>query len=930
MTILGFEINGPLIILGLITGMTYGILGVGLVFIYRSSRIVNFAHGQVGAFGAALLSLAVVGWGVPYWFAFPGAVIASAGMGALAETAAIRRLRKAPRLMSIVATLGIAQFLGVFAFVINAQARAGTVFPQPPGLPRFEVGALLVTPAYSGMLFLSPVLVLGLWLFLRRSRLGLAIRGAADNPDAARLAGVPTDRMSWVAWAIAGALSCFTAVLILPTQGFAAGDTFGPTLLLRALVPAVIARMSSLPVALLAGLGVGVIEQEVIWNYPRGGVPNLVLFVVILIGLLSQRRRGARETERGTWLALRPWPPLPEAWERVWVIRHRGLVMAASGLLIAVALAGLVTNSSAIILATIVSFGLVGLSVGVITGLGGQVSFGQFGLAAIGAVASFWVVARTGNFMFAFLAAGLAAAVGSVLIGLPALRIPGLMLAVTTLGFALVSSTWLLRQSWMLGDGVQPGRPIIGGFAFDSGRSYYLFALGVFVAGSLLARNIWRSSLGRELIAVRDNEDTARAFGVLATRVKLQAFALAGFLAGLGGAVFGHALSTLRPGAFPTGASISVVAMAALGGIGWIAGPLMGALYIIGIPQFVPLDTAGLAATSFGWLLLVLYAPGGLAQLVRPVRAAVLRWVAARAGVRAEERPAAGATTSVVTRTGARARTTPTGGVLLAASGLRKTYGGVLAVDGLSLAVQAGEIVGLIGPNGAGKTTAFDLISGFARADAGSVVFAGHDVTTFGPEARSRRGMIRSFQDAALFPTMTVVEAIALASHRIGGGGGFIRAVSGLRGGDRLALTRAAALIDAMGLGGYRRATISELSTGTRRIVEIACMVALEPAMLLLDEPSAGIAQRETEALGELLARVRRDLDTTMLLIEHDIPLIMGLAGRILAMESGRLIAQGTPAEIRANPDVIRSYLGGDLAAIERSDARIVAKARRG
>ena len=914
MTIFGFEINGPLIVLGLITGMTYGILAVGLVFVHRSSRIVNFAHGQIGAFGAALLGLAVVEWNVPYWFALAGALLAAAGVGALAETAAIRRLRNAPKLMSIVATLGIAQFLAVFAFVINAQAKAGIVFPQPPGLPRFNVGALLVTPAYSGMLFLSPVVVLGLWLFLRRSRLGLGIRGAADDPDAARLAGVSAGRMSSVAWAIAGALSCFTAVLVLPTQGFVAADTFGPTLLLRALVPAVIARMSSLPVALLAGLGVGVLEQEVIWNYPRGGVSDLVLFVVMLSALLLQRRQGSRETERGTWLALRPWAPLPEGWERVWVIRNRGQIMFVAGLVGAVLLGAIVTNSSAVILTTIVAFGLVGLSLGVITGLAGQVSFGQFGLAAIGAAASFHIVSATGNFAMAFAAAGLVAAVVSVLIGLPALRIPGLMLAVTTLGFALVSSTWLLRRSWLFGDGVDPGRPIIAGFAFDSGRRYYFFALGVLAIGGVLARNVWRGPLGRRLVAVRDNEEAARAFGVSATRVKLQAFALAGFLAGLGGAVFGHALTTLRAGAFPTTASISVVAMAALGGIGWIAGPMIGALYIIGIPRFLPLDSAGLAATSFGWLLLILYAPGGLAQITRPVRDAVLGWFAVRAGVTATEAPSVTAPRLLLGSVdGGRS---VEGGTLLEASDLRKRFGGVVAVDGLSLTVNAGEIVGLIGPNGAGKTTAFDLLSGFVRADSGRVRLAGQDVTAIGPEARSRLGMIRSFQDAALFPTMTVTETLMLASSR---GGGFVASVAGMRRSDRLARARADDVIAAMGLGPYRRSTISELSTGTRRIVEIACMVALEPTLLLLDEPSAGIAQRETEALAELLGAIRRDLGSTMLVIEHDIPLIMGLAHRIIAMESGRTVAVGTPAEVRADPEVIRSYLGGDPVAIERS-----------
>ncbi len=918
-SIAGFEFTGPVLLLGAITGITYGLLAVGLVLVFRSNKLINFAHGEIGALGAAVLGVAVVRWHIPYWVALPGALALAGGVGATAEVMVVRRLRNVPNLMSIVATLGVAQFLLVFSFVINAQAGAARLFPQPPGLPDFDVGALRVTPAYSGMLILTPILVLGLTLFLRRSRYGIAIRGAADNPDAARMSGVSAGRMSTLSWAIAGAVSAFTAILIFPTRGFVTVESLGPALLLRALVAAVIARMRSLPVALAAGIGVGILEQELLWNFSGGGVVEATLFVVILGALLLQPKSTGREEEKGSWASVQPWAPLPESLRSVWAIRNLGWIFGAISLVLAIVVGVLATNAAAITLVVIVAFSLVGLSFGVVTGLGGQLSLGQFAVASIGAVASSAIVAQTGNFFLGFGVGGLAAATVSALIGLPALRIRGLMLAVTTLSFALAAQSWLLGQSFALGEGEDPGRPIFGSTALDTGREYYFFSLIFVVIGLLLARNVWRSGFGRRLRALRDNEDNARAFTIRTTAVKLQAFAVAGFLAGLGGAVYGHALSRLSNTAFPVGASIDVVAIGVLGGVGLMVGPLIGALYIIGVPEFIPLDSAGLAAQKLGWLLLILYVPGGIAALVRPVRDRIIN-VLARGKV-ADAEPAdaveaqLGATTLLTPRAETKKRT---GGNVLEVATLTKHYGGVTAVDGVTFDVADGQTLGVIGPNGAGKTTLFELIGGFTKPDAGTVTLHGRDVSRWGPERRGKLGLIRSFQDAALFPTMTVLESVKLALERVEP----TRIIPSLVGFDRSEKRRderAREIVQLMGLDGYRHKPCGELSTGTRRITEIACMLALEPSVLLLDEPSSGVAQRETEALGELLERVKAYLGTTLIVIEHDMPLIMGLSDRIIAMESGAVIADDTPAKVRNDPRVIESYLGGDVTALERS-----------
>ena len=925
------------ILLGVIIGMTYGLLAVGLVLIYRTNRIINFAHGQIGAFAAAFFGLAAVTWHFPYWVAFPVALGVGAGTGAAAEAGVVRRLRNAPRIMSVVATLGVGTLLVSLAGLINNTAAAGSLFPQPSWLPVFSVGAhgaVRVTQAYSGMLILSPLAVLGIAVFLKRSRYGLGIRAAASNPEAARMSGVFASRMSSLAWAMAGALSAFTAILTAPTQGFTTADSFGPELLLRAMTAAVVARMNSLPVAMFGGIGLGVLEQILLWNYPQSGLVEVALFVIILAVLILQPQRRGRDEEKGSWAAVQALRPLPRRALEIPALRRLRPSLLIVSLVVLILLPAVISNSLSVSVTSIIAFSIVGLSVGVLTGLGGQLSLGQFAIAAVGALVSWAVSSRAGNFPEALLYAGLTAGVLSVLIGIPALRIRGLMLTVTTLGFALATPAWLLNQSWALGAGREPGRPVVLGHPLSSGRSYYYFALVLFLVCLFLAWNVRRSGVGRLLVAVRDNEDAARAFAVRSSRVKLQGYLVAGLIAGIGGAVYGHSLASIDASSFPASFSLDVVVMTVFGGLGVLVGPILGALWVFGLPLF-NLASIAVLATKLGTLLLILWRPAGLVQLVEPLRDRIVSVLAARRGIdlrgtgpdedervpalavtaRAAESEAA--TTSL---NGHRDRAA-SGQVLLQADDLVRSFGGIRAVDHVSLVVQRGETLGLIGPNGAGKTTTFELLAGFTRPDAGHIFFDFAEISHLAPEERANRGLIRSFQDAALFPTMSVTETVMLALERRQPTR-FVASTLGLDRAERRRRPRAEELIAYMGLSRYRDKQIQELSTGTRRIVELACLVALEPKCLLLDEPSSGIAQRETEALGGVLESLKTDLDLTLVVIEHDMPLIMGISDRIVVMDNGRVIAQGSPEIVAADPLVVEAYMGGSVTAIERSERR--------
>ncbi|MGH2805645.1 MAG: ATP-binding cassette domain-containing protein, partial [Actinomycetota bacterium] len=242
-----------------------------------------------------------------------------------------------------------------------------------------------------------------------------------------------------------------------------------------------------------------------------------------------------------------------------------------------------------------------------------------------------------------------------------------------------------------------------------------------------------------------------------------------------------------------------------------------------------------------------------------------------------------------------------------------KSYGGVAAVDDVSFSVVEGQILGMIGPNGAGKTTIFDLISGFIPSDVGRIHYAGKDVTSMSAHARARRGLGRSFQQARLFPSLTVAENLAVALERhlpARNALGAALVLPHVRIAEKKTAARADELIERLGLSAYRDKFVSELSTGTRRIVDLACAVAHRPQVLILDEPSSGIAQAETRALGDVLFKVRNDIGCTLLVIEHDMSLVTRLADELIALDLGRIIARGSPDDVVSDPAVVAAYLG--------------------
>ena len=927
---------------GLVNGMVFGLVAMGIVLVYRSTRVINFAVANLGLVGTGLFALLVAQWDVSFWPAALLSLVVGTLWGALVELAVIRRLFTAPRVIVLVATIGISSLSLAVLLLYPEVDTPGARFPVPIGAVH-EWLDIRVTGAQLGIVVVVPLVAILLTWLLNHTALGKAVKASADNPDLARLAGISPKVVSTAVWAIAGALATLSLSLLAGDAGSATNlATLGPSTLVRALAAAVIAGMASFRRAFLAGIAIGIVEAVVRFNYLDS--PGLMDFLVLLAVLMAvnwQSRRGTGETQTFSFTA-KP-RPIPERLRGVWWIRQidrAGLV--AMGL-IALVLPIVVTAPSRQLLYTsILAFALCALSLTVLTGWAGQLSLGQMAFAGIGALlmAAFSrgvnVDLRLGDtrllkagiqpltFVTAVALAVAITALLATLIGASALRVRGLYLAVSTFAFGLAAQQYLYGRPLLSGgfnDSVPYRRTnIFGVIDLGSQRSIYYVTLFLLAVGVIVIAHLRRTGVGRTTIAVRDNPDGAAAYTVSATHTKLRAFALAGGIAALGGALLAANVQTVPTSRYFTVAdSLLLVAMVVIGGLGSVAGAVLGAIWVVGLPAFFPdNDVVPLLTSSLGLLVLLLYFPGGLVQVGHAARDTIVGW--------AERRHPATTTKQQVAVPVAPVRSErtalPDGVPALSARDVVVRFGGIHAVSGVSIEVGDGEIVGLIGTNGAGKSTLMNAIGGYVASD-GEVELLGKPVGGLSAARRARLGLGRTFQSATLFPELTVRETVLVAleaRHRSALLTNALFWPPALHH-ERTRRAQADEIVDFLGLGRYAEAYIQDLSTGTRRIVELAGLLALDARVLCLDEPTAGVAQRETEAFGPLLHEIRRELSASLLVIEHDMPLIMGISDRVYCLELGQIIAEGAPAAVRDDPRVIASYLGTDERAIARSGA---------
>lgn len=942
---LALTINQQMLFSGVIAGLTYAVFAAGFVLIYRCTGVLNFAQGEIGAFGAALLALLVVNYSIPYWFALALVLIACGVIGAAIELSVVRRLFKAPRIVLLIATLGVAQLLVVFKINLpDIDVEKASSFPLP-FTNRWTVGSTTVLARDMLVLIVVPILILALGLFLTRTKFGLAVRATASNPDTARVYGISVKRTSTIVWTIAAVFAGASGILLAPIIGTSAAgasvDAIGPALLLRALTVSLLARMKSLPICLAGGLVVGILEYLVVGNVDQTDrtIVDLYLFVGVL-ALVLFVNRGRRD--EASWSLSPKTKPVPTRLKESRIVR---LMPTVGFLLLFVLLAAvpfvLDKPSSFVTWTEILIITMIVLSLSLLTGWAGQLSLGHFAFVGLGGLSmvalqsghdipvplDLWDMSFELGWLPAVLVATAVCVVAAVIVGLPALRVRGLYLAVTTLAFAVMCQTWLFRQEVFLGrSSATPSlpKPKYGPWDFSDRRTFYFLCLAVLAVITIVVARLRRTGIGRSWIAVRENEDMASASTVSPMRMKLLAFAVSGGVAALSGCLLVTLFGVVQPEVvFDTGSSFRMVSTAIIGGLGSVAGPFLGALYIRSLPQFLgDSDQIQLLTSSIGLLVLLMYFPGGLVQIVYSVRDAVYAWVDRRMGERGVAEPVPAIAKRVPTRTTRTIDLEPDR-PWLAVRDLCVNFGGNRAVNQVSLHVMPGEIVGLIGANGAGKSTLMNAISGLVPSSSGVVEVLGRNVEHLSAPQRHRLGLGRGFQAARLYPDLTVAETImvALEARERSWLVPSMTALPPSVPAERRKRSDAHELVDFLGLGRYGDEFVANLSTGTRRIVELGCLLAVDARVLLLDEPTGGVAQRETEAFGPLIMRIRRELDASMLVIEHDMPLVMSISDRMYCLQLGEVIAEGTPQEVRENPMVIASYLGTDERAIQRSGA---------
>jgi ABC-type branched-subunit amino acid transport system ATPase component/ABC-type branched-subunit amino acid transport system permease subunit len=920
-------INSQIVFEGLIQGLAISVITVGVILVYRASRIINFAVGNMGVIGATLLSLLVVQYHVPFWVALAVALVTGFVLGAVVDATVIRRLRKSPRVVVLVSTIGISQIAEAIAYKLPQPTNLSVHYPSAiSGL--WTVAGVQVRGSDLSILIIVPVTLIALTWFLDRTTIGRTVKACASNPQLARLSSISPKIVSTLVWALAAGLSTLSIVLIAGQSG-SAGDvtTLGDQTLSLALVAAVIGGMTSFRRAIIASIVIGLAESLVSYNFINTpGLINLLLLITVLVAVGFNRERGDDHEVFAFTPRARPIPARLQNFRWARNANKSGILLLGA---IAIILPLIFTlPSDQQIFTEVLGFAICATSLTVLTGWLGQLSLGQMAIAGFGALFAARLVEARVPFWVAIAITTLACALVAAVLGLGSLRVRGLYLAVVTFVFALAAQQYFFALPILSGQSPDGSNlPFIPGklffLSFPGQLTYYYVVLVVLGVVLLVTSRFRDSGVGRSIMAVRDNENAASAFMVRPAWEKIRAFSFAGALAGLGGALLAGAFANVDfsgPGSFYlVDGSLGLVAMVVIGGMGSVTAAVIGAIWVIGIPALAPNNQVlGLLSSSIGLLAILLYFPRGLNQISYDVRDAVLAWADRRFGRDAPLKEAR------VPAMAARpeAALSESGASSLAISNLRVAFGGNLAVDNVSLSVGQGEIVGLIGSNGAGKSTLMNAVGGFV-ASSGSVLLGEQEIGDKASARRAALGLGRTFQSATLFPELTVTQTLLVALGQQGTGA-FSTALALPNATHRNRHERAevADLVELLGLSHWRDHHIGDLSTGTRRVVELAGLLALKAKVLCLDEPTAGLAQRETEAFGPLIVRVQHQLGASVLLIEHDMPLIMGISDRVYCLEAGAVIAEGVPKDVRDNPRVIASYLGTDERAINRSGAK--------
>lgn len=892
---------------GAILGLLNALVALGLALIWRSNRILNFAQADMGTLPAALGVGLIVMSGLPYLVGLAAGLIAAIVVGIAVEVVIIRRFRDTSRLTLTIATIGVSQLLILLALlaprlwgqqVLASGDRTGYAFPlqftMNIGQQVFHADDLVAAIVAIGAL-------VAVSLSLRRSDTGLALRAAAERPERAALLGIPVARMELVAWVMASVLSFLGVFLQGAILGFPLNASVGIVALVTALAALALGAFDDFSSIVAAAVAVGVLLQGVRWNHATNpALGYAVLGAVIAVAMIlrrSQVSRLARGVAADRISGLEP-RLLP---------RRLGFSVPAVALSVAaIGIAALVpmamATSTRFEAATLVAFGVIAMSIWVLTGWAGQVTLGQMGFAALGAaIGATATVTWELDIVLGLLITAAVGAIAGLIVGLPAMRFRGLLPAATTLAFGLAASGYLFDPSqftWIPSDEVI-ARPVLGVWAIDTPLGAYEANLVVLVIVAIGLIGIRNSMVGRAIRAHRDNDLNSQSFGIAVVRARLGAYAISGAVAAIGGFLLVHTSQSFDTGTYAPTESLTIFTAAVVGGVGSLLGVLLGAGYMNGSRWLLD-GYWQLLPTAVGVLVVLMIIPNGAASLLYRVRDHIARARARAVGVAFDD--AVGPNEALPTATTddddaspahADSAATPTDTVLHA-TGISVRFGGATVLDSVDFTLRRGEIVALMGTNGAGKSTLLRAICGVLSTTKGSVTLNGTDISTRSAEQIATMGIALMPGGQGVFEGLTVAENLRVAGW--------------LNRADR---ARSSALCERQYerfplLAARQDEPAANLSGGQQQMLALAMSMLSEPDILLVDELSLGLAPLALRDLLDVIAQLRTE-GISIVLVEQSVGVAMELSDRALFMERGHIRFEGTAATLVARPDLLRS-----------------------
>lgn len=920
------------VVYGLVLGGLSSMTAMGLILIYRALRIVNFAQAAIGGLAGGFAILATSGWGLNYYESVLIGIIIAAITGIVVELTVVARLRNSPRLILTVATLGILQILGAaevglphLASSINANVSLTTPFSFS-----FRINPLTFNGNYLVAMIAVPFVLFLLWLFLYQTRWGIAIRAMGDSSEKALLLGISVKRLSLLTWVVASLLSGVASVLMAPILTPSLGSATSPIDLLAPLAAATLAGFESLVASVIWSLLIGVMQQVVYWSYPKTTTVDVVLFVLILLGLLLRRTKDYRQdTSRfGGYVSIRTIHPIPEYLKDLKEVRLSKWGLSILLVLLALFIPIVMTPSQQVLLTYVVIFAIVALSLVILTSWAGQVSFGQFGFVGIGAATCATVLMRLhADVLLAIVLSAIFGAIVAVIIGIPALRLPGLTLGAATFAFAVPVSTWLLSSAqFPYINPIVVLRPkLFSHIDLYSPLAFYEFCFVIFVLALIAAYNFRKTRAGRAVVAVRDNPAGASVYGISPLKARLVAFSLSGALAGIAGALYVMALGGVGFAGLDPNESILAFTMVVVGGLGSITGAVIGAIYVEFVRYFLP-NGWQLLASGAGLTLLVMVLPEGLGGLIFEIRDRLLDKLAKKRGLSEyvtkdteypEELLKDKAHSGALRFTALEEIESQESQVAFGAESVSQDFLKVLNVDAyydrnkilynVSFGVEKGEILALLGTNGSGKSTTLRVISGLLRAAKGDVLYKQTGLTNLGVTRRVKNGIVTIFGGKGVFPNLTVRENLNLA-------------LSFAEREAKLTIDKLLNQFPALKTRIDVKAGV--LSGGEQQMLAIAQALLLNPELLLIDELSLGLSPK---IVGQLVDSVKAFAlnGAGVIVVEQSINVAASISKRAIFLERGKVRFSGPTPDLSQQPKILRSvFLKAAARAISKTETK--------